>query len=322
MEKTVLAVIMLTLSITFSAQVSAEPANFFDRKAEGWFWYQRDPEPPKPPKPKKKEEPPPVVVVKPPEPQREPEPQEPAPLSAAWLEANLPKYLQAALDDPSQANITAYLYLQRLAVDMSQRFAEGAQAVVFTDPVLDESVRRPLATFGAKEMNADAHRHTDEILRRLSSKVGVWLFFRSDCPLSAQQAYVQNLLKRDHGIDTFAISLDGAGLPGGEFPDFVKDEGQSQQLQVLTTPALFLVNPEENHIISIGQGNLAFDEIKKRILIASTTAGWLSQEDFNLSRPVRGEILDPRDLRELGKDDIESPEQIINILRNRLSKAN
>jgi conjugal transfer pilus assembly protein TraF len=316
--------VLCVLSIATLSYANTGQNSFWERKAEGWFWYQRTPEPPKktePPKPEKKKDS--VVVISPQKPiePSEPELAGPAPMSAAWLEENLPKYLETALDDPSQENITAYLYLQRLAVDKSQRFADGAQAAIIADPLLDESTRRPLATFGAKNATAESHHYTRQLLTDLGKDVGVWLFFKSDCPYSDSQAAVQKMLENEYGIHTFAISLDGKGLPSGAFPQFAIDQGQSKDLQVVQTPALFLANPKTNQVVPIGQGNLAHDEMKKRILIASTAVGWLSPEDFAKSRPANGPVLDPNSLQDVTEDEIKDPQRVIEILRTRLSQS-
>jgi conjugal transfer pilus assembly protein TraF len=52
----------------------------------------------------------------------------PAPLSAAWLRANLERFRDQAIDDPSPRNVALYLYLQRLVLDKAERFAEAGQS--------------------------------------------------------------------------------------------------------------------------------------------------------------------------------------------------
>jgi hypothetical protein len=59
----------------------------------------------------------------------------PAPLSAAWLRANLERFRDQAIDDPSPRNVALYLYLQRLVLDKAERFAEATQRAVWADPL-------------------------------------------------------------------------------------------------------------------------------------------------------------------------------------------
>ena len=79
-----------------------------------------------------------------------------APLSAAWLRANLERFRDQAIDDPTTRNVALYLYLQRLVLDKAERFAEATQRAVWADPLLDETTRRPLATFAANLVNREA----------------------------------------------------------------------------------------------------------------------------------------------------------------------
>ena len=321
------AAILLTClagSPVLASSTPPERFDFIEKKAEGWFWYQDDPTPPEKKKPEPKKKPKPnVVVIKPPEKPEEPKeeaPKGPAPLSAAWLTENLPKYLNMALDDPSRENITAYMYLQRLAVDKSQRFSDGMQAAVVGDPYLDESARRPLSTFGAQVLNEESNKHTKAVLASLSEKVGIWFFFKSDCPQSEVQVRIQEKLKSEYGLSTYPISLDGAGLRSGAFPEFVVDKGHSEKLSVVSTPAMFLVHPASSGIVPLGQGAVALDEMEKRVLVAATSAGWLTPEDYQRTRPMQGPVLDPKALEGMDEKDIQNPMNIIQILRENLSR--
>ena len=69
------------------------------------------------------------------------------PFSAKWLQQNMPKLLERAIDSPNKENVEAYLYAQRVAMDKSQVYAESARRVVASDPFLDENNRVPLSTY-------------------------------------------------------------------------------------------------------------------------------------------------------------------------------
>lgn len=87
-----------------------------------------------------------------------PAPSGPTPLSSAWLRENLDRYRDAAVDDPTPAKVRAYLLLQRVAMDRASAFARATQAVTLGDPLLDANVERPIASFEAQAMDAQAHR--------------------------------------------------------------------------------------------------------------------------------------------------------------------
>ena len=124
----------------------SEAAGFYFREQEGWFWYEREPEQPPAPEP-----PPPPEPTAPAEsPLAETAPEGPKPLSAEWLREHIGAYRDAAIDEPTPENVALYLYLQRVALDNSSRFAAATQRAVQRDPFLDEITQRPTATFAAR----------------------------------------------------------------------------------------------------------------------------------------------------------------------------
>lgn len=191
----------LLLCCGVSATAAPEPSRFYARGAEGWFWYAE--QPPEADEPDETLEPPPAVAAPPPpEPEQLPSaplaaaaPAGPAPLSAAWLRANLERYRDSAIDDPSQGNVALYLYLQRLAIDKAERFAEASQRVVWSDPLLDETTRRPLATFAANLVNREAAANREAALTETARVAGLWFLFRADCPYCEAQAPLLEVLR-------------------------------------------------------------------------------------------------------------------------------
>nr|WP_245232454.1 conjugal transfer protein TraF [Thiorhodococcus minor] len=283
---------MLTLALLqapFLAK-AAEPTRFYERRAEGWFWYQSEPEiaPPRPAEP----EPAPVVIPTAPPPEAapiiDPTPAEPAPLSAAWLRAHLDDYRLQAIDDPRPTRVALYLYLQKLALDKASRFTETFQRVVQSDPYLDETTRRPVGNY-ANLLNRVAGEQREQVLQTLAKEAGIWLFYRSDCPYCAAQAPVLRLLAERQGFTVQAIALDGRPLPGGAFPDFRPDAGQAQRLGVVSTPALFLVRPPDG-VAPLAQGLLSLTDLEQRILLAAHEAGWIDADSFARTKPLVADL--------------------------------
>mgnify|MGYP006285528505 FL=1 len=307
-------------STALAAAVPDTP-RFYERGAEGWFWYAEEPaveaSEPTP-------DPPQAITAQPsPAPanteRQTPAPAAPAgppPLSAAWLRANLERYRDSAIDDPSPRNVALYLYLQRLAIDKAERFAEASQRVVWSDPLLDETTRRPLATFAANLVNREAAANRDAALAETAKVAGLWFLFRADCPYCEAQAPLLEVLSARHGFDVQAVSLDGRPLPGGFFPDFRIDRGQARALGVVSTPALFLARPP-NGIVPLSQGVLSLAELQRRIVHAATEAGWIEPHWRERSRARVVDLrMDPR-----GLDDpalAEDPDRLLAHLRGLL----
>jgi len=128
-----------------------------------------------------------------------------------------------------------------LALDKSSRLDAATQRAVQLDPFLDEITQRPTATFAANLINRQAGEQRDATLAKIAERAGVLFFFRADCPYCEAQAPLLKLLENRFGFSVLAVSLDGAHLPGGEFPQFRQDRGQAHALGVVSTPALFLV---------------------------------------------------------------------------------
>lgn len=281
--------IALVAALSFSAYSNAlaeEAPRFYERKSEGWFWYAPEPveeEPAPPPEI-------PQLAVEPPVEEQPAHdaatPAGPAPFTAEWLRENLPKYRDAAWDNPTIENVRAFMYLQRFAMDRSQQFADVAELAVIGDPFLDEVSRRPSATFATQSLDRIAGAERGRLLSQIAERVGLFFFFRgSDCPACDVQAPLIKALEDSEGFAVVPISVDGKPLAGGEFPAYRVDQGQAAALGIETLPAMFLVSPE-GEFAAIGQGVLSLSDLGHRILIASRRHDWVTEDEFNRTRPV------------------------------------
>ncbi len=286
----ILMILLLQAGITVAANGDRPNDTFFEDKQRGWFWYEVLPEPIKPVKPEPKIEPP------------KPDPQpntakteeavfvtnadQPEPLSSAWLKQNLEKYLNKAIDEPSQENVAAFYYLQRVMMDKAERFTHAARYVVMSDPQLDESVRRPISTFAVNEANHQASVAADQALKAIAAKAGILFFFRSDCRYCHVQVPILVMLERSYGFKIYPVSLDGLPMPNGLFSQFKIDQGQAALLGVEQTPAMFLMKPPKQ-IVPLSQGVLSLEEATSRILLAAKEAGWLEPSQYQTTQGLR-----------------------------------
>lgn len=292
--------------------------SFYDGKGEGWLFHnwQAPVEEPVKEEPEKPEVESPTPVEEVEEKVAEDVSPKDVFLSAAWLRENMQVYMDRAIDNPTPENIAAYAYLQKVAVDKSHRFTEGMQEAVVMDPLLDENTRRPLAGAGGKAANRAAKAASKKALSELSKVAGIWFFYRSDCPYCEIEAPLLKSLQDRYGIKTYAISIDGRPMPGGFFPDFKKDNGQAEKLEVIQTPAMFVVRPGTRDIVPLGQTLLSGEELEDRLILVTRKMGLLPEETYEKTKPMR---LDYRfEAPVVPEDSLDDPEAMIRQLRHQL----
>lgn len=284
----ILATATLTCSATSLLDQSStkHDVGYYQRHAEGWYWY-KDPE---------QEEKPRDLPVDPhqqdqsssqkEETQNRPETQNSVtPLSAKWVREMLPRYRDLMWSEPTPQNVKAYFLLQRFAIDRSQKVAEVAQQVTLGNPLLDETFRRPTASFGVNAIDRNAGKHTDEVLSSIAQKAGLFFFFKSDCQFCEAQAPLVSMLEEEYGFDVLAISIDGGTLESKNFKNTRIDAGHAQMLGVTATPALFLVS-SDGKFESLGQGLMALPDLRRRIVIAALRQGWIEDKEFDATKPI------------------------------------
>jgi len=306
-----------------ASSAMAGGSNFYKTKAEGWFWYKDPPKEVKK-KPEKKlppPPPPPPSTEKPAEVKSEPvKPAGPPVGSVAWIKVNLPLYRDRAIDSPTNQNIQAYYYLQRLMMDKANVFAERSTSVIMRDPFLDEDSRRPVATYAANTMNREASKRKDTVLKDLSNKVGLFYFFKSDCELCVEQAGVLQGLSFKTGIPILPISLDGKPLDQNIYSEYRIDDGQAKKLNIFNAPALALAIPPNKTEI-VGYGAITQDVLENRILMVARDNQIISHQVFASTQPLTDTgLLTMEDTKGLSEEDLKDPAVLVEHLRNQLAQ--
>lgn len=277
------ASVVLLLIAAFCCSTNAEPSktneNWLERKSEGFFWY-KDPQETETPE----EEPPPApspttsVITTQDRASENPL----TPLSTAWLKINIPKYLEAAIDDPSPENVAAFLYLQKYAMDKSFAFMDGMQEVVLGNAMLDESTRRPTSTFGNRQLDDIATSNTESLVNRIGKTAGLF-FFLDTSKASLAQANVVDMFERHYSFSTVWISVGPSpSIPG---KDIRPSSGHVEMMGVKQLPALVLLSADGTYDV-IAQSLVSLSDIKHRVLIGAKRLALISSEEFNSTRPV------------------------------------
>lgn len=266
------ALALLGLSAAASSARSTDP-NYYEDRARGWFWREARPAPPESERAPK---PPPAVGGG-----GSADAADPTPLSSEWLRQNLDRFRDLAMDDPTPENVERYMLLQRYAVDKADRFSTTWMQVVRNSPYLDESVARPLSTAGKNTTQAKILEFRGALLKQLAARgIGIWYFYRADCPYCVRQDSSLAIVERVHGFPVLPISMDGLPPPTDAFARYVVDSGQAEALGVNGTPTLYLNNTRDGSVERLTVGLRAADEIEDALIHAARRANWITEDEY------------------------------------------
>jgi conjugal transfer pilus assembly protein TraF len=192
-----------------------------------------------------------------------------------WLRKNYPLLEQRAIDSPTDANVSAYMYAKRIAMDKAQRFSEAVTKVLHEDPLLDENNRVPYASTGATSVRNANYLAQQQAVRELSQVGGLVIFVDASCRFCAMELPVLAMLKNGYSIEYVVISMDGS-KPKGFKGNVMKDNGLFAKLGLKLTPSIvFVPHPkaydgatDPNQYLIVSQGFYAEDELIKQIAFA------------------------------------------------------
>lgn len=290
----------------FAQNTSTRTASQFDNfKGDGYYWYKQDPE--EAPKPKV-EPPKPVAPVA-----AAPTKAQPKSLSAEWMRANLPKLLDAAVDNPTKENVANYMYAQRVLLDKSQNFSEKVKEVVATDPFLDENNRVPIAQFAQAGFSRSTKAGQDEVLNFLGGKGGLWVFVDGPEKCGACADYVSNIL----------VGTDGAPGIATQFKfDFRKinvntpaGKAAAKRLNLTVTPTTVLVIPPSGFFL-VSQGLMSQTQLSERLLIAAKSSGTLPKDLEEKVNPFNKGVLTTEEIGGVAPSD--NPSEVMKTMRERI----
>ena len=274
-------IILLTSRALLAPAYGDKNERWLDRNKEGWFYYQEETEPPEE---EKKEPPSPPPVPPPMAKSANVQESGPAPLSSAWIRQNIQLYLDSAIDHPTVENVSAYLYLQKYAMDKSFAFMDANQKATMGHTDFDAINIRPTATFANRQLDDEASHNSDRVLTRISQYSGLF-FFTDDSEFSRIQTGIINMLSRNYAFDIVTIST--KALTSDQLDAGIKqDAGHSKMMGVATYPAIVLVK-EDGHFDVISQAPVSYSDLRKRLLIGANRLGLVNDDEYNTTRTAR-----------------------------------
>lgn len=274
-------IIRLTLFISFffyGFVAIAEP-NFYEKKQQGWHWYEIQSVP------VEEEE---IVPI--PDKKLAENPSDPSFINeeegAFIIELPMPDDPKAELErlqetvetakakailEPTPENVKTYISLQNAIQQQALHFANTWQTVLWSNPELDVSLKKP-TNQTARHVYLDQHQEEKaQAVQEWAQTQGLFYFFRSDCPYCQKFSPILKQFELTFGVHVVPISLDGGTLP--EYPDAKTDNGAATRLGVTTVPAVYAVDPRTQQITPVSFGLISVDDLAERLWKLSTISG-------------------------------------------------
>jgi conjugal transfer pilus assembly protein TraF len=215
-------------------------------------------------------------------------------VTAEWLAKNLPELQRRAIDNPTEENVAAEMYAQRILMDKAQRYEEARLSVVTKDPLLNENNRIPYASTGAQSIrNADYFAQQNAV-KELAAAGGLMVFVDGTCRFCSMQMPIVAMLRANFGMEALVVSLDGR-KPKNFRGEVQKDNGLFRKLGLKLTPSIVYVHKpkayqgeaDPNTYLIVSQGFYTADELVKLIAFAGHNREILSagvMRDLNVWR--------------------------------------
>lgn len=251
---------------------------FWESHQDGWFWYE-DPLPvydeeeiPDAPESVPIE---PLVMEQPPS-NPEEIPSKSATELLAEFQKTLTEFQSMAILDPTPTNINRWLYAQKAALDRSQLFSQRFKQTVMANPDLDYSAVAPISTAGQNLYRSSITKDTKAAISYLKSKTSLFFFYSSTCSFCNNQSDVLFRMSKATGFIVVPVSLDNKAIK--PFTTFRYSPDMVANLNIETTPTIYLVEPSSMTFILLSSGFLTDSELVDRMIMGSAKAGILPSE--------------------------------------------
>lgn len=247
--------------ISFLSLIGFVHADWHDRKAEGWVWFEEKEDP----KISKKTEEP-FPIEKPiPEEVKSKIIKKDQEKELEAFKKELERSLKVATWDPKPENVAVYQRMQLIALEKSIEFGRIWQQNLLNQPALDASIESPSSYYGTQLQKTLRHQEKENRLHELAKNYGL-LFFYEGASLSSQATaeIVKNFANK-YQFELYGLSHDQHLIEG------IQNQSLGQQfidsLKLTIFPSLYLVDPDNNRLIPIAYGMVAQEKIEDNILM-------------------------------------------------------
>lgn len=172
-----------------------------------------------------------------------------------------------AVLEPSAENYKNYMVLSQKLLNQAEVFADGVQDFTYTDASFDARLNTTQgADFNLK--NEIGKQQKLAKLDALAKKTAILFFYRSDCPYCHKYAPIIKDFSQNTGFMIVPMALDAKPLLP-EYPQFRVDNALAQKLEVGAVPALYLLEPKQNNVTTIGFGLSDYSTLMDKVIAAS-----------------------------------------------------
>ena len=208
-------------------------------------------------------EPPETRVPEAPAPETPAEPSAVARMDA--MRAHLDELRAAAILEPTQENVEAYMREQARFMDMANAFSDRFRRVLWSTPDLDYEGVRPQRNLAKKATQADLFKTRQATMAGLNQRYGLIYVGTARCPVCRIYGPHLRRFAGDWQLTVLAVSADGSALTG--WPEAVPDRGQLAKMQVTEriVPLTALFDKQTRRVRLLGVGFLSDEELIYRI---------------------------------------------------------
>lgn len=298
-----------------STNTDVPKSSYYQDRERGWFWFE-DPIT----ETVEKENPQEAAMPK----STPEEKDENVRIDVAWLRAKIPEYQEAAINNPTRENIARFMYAQRYMLDLSSRFSTKTMEFMQFESALDETKRRPVASFSLNAFRTDVQKNIRALIDKIGGNTHIWFFYSSNCSFCVKQIHVVKELSKRFNLDVLAISMDGGMLPGMEsFEHVVDTGGVAEKFGVQYTPTTFLAFDNDKGFARLGEGLTDLPTMQDRVLLSARMNGVISDEEYQATREVKEiNVLEDNGVLIADKELIDNdPGYLAEILRSKLSSS-
>jgi len=309
-----LAVVVLN-AVEICRADDPQGGSFYTREDEGWFFYKdRKPTKPTEPPAPTPQQPPTAAVPASTEVKAKPEP-----FTVPWVREKMELLRDKAINEPTAENVTAFMYMQRMLLDMSSNFATQGERIVDSDPYLNESVRFPTATASRQSALWQIGKAKNAVIHEVASRSRLWFFFDSACVHCVSQYPVVKMLQKDYGFKILYVSEDGKPLAGMGADEFVTDNAHLtfKQLGLKLTPAVVMAVPPDQLLV-VGHGAMSLDDMESKIVQASVEKDLVPKELTDVVQLERKGIITAADVSNIKNSikDTDDPKELVKMIQS------